>query len=345
MEQKRNLNLDLIRAFAVLFTVGMHFMDNSGIYDMEIRGALPIATAMLRMLFSTCVPMFLMLSGFLCHGRTLSRRYYLSVLRILETYFVASVLCLVYRRFFEHEGVGLRYAAGSILNFYASGYAWYVMLYMGLFLMMPFLNLMFHGLETRRQRLVLIASFFFLSHLPTLLNFRVQLLSVWWKNLYPITYYFTGAYLSVYRPKLRAGQAACLMLPLLALCVLFNRFAYGPMGAGMISVTYDHVEVCALSVLCFILLLGVPAARFPAGLRKGIERVSRLSFGAYLMSWVSDGFLYPVFVRLAPDYLQRLPWAVPLTVLSLAFALLLAQVVEWIVKPLARGIRKGLRIS
>ena len=63
MEQKRNLNLDLIRAFAVLFTVGMHFMDNSGIYDMEIRGALPIATAMLRMLFSTCVPMFLMLSG------------------------------------------------------------------------------------------------------------------------------------------------------------------------------------------------------------------------------------------------------------------------------------------
>ena len=132
---------------------------------------------------------------------------------------------------------------------------------------------------------------------------------------------------------------------LLALCVLFNRFAYGPAGTGMIGVTYDHVEVYALSVLCFILLLGVPAARFPAGLRKGIEWVSRLSFGAYLMSWVSDGFLYPVFVRLAPDYLQRLPWAVPLTVLSLAFALLLAQVVEWIVKPLDRGIRKGLRIS
>jgi len=344
MEKRRELSLDLIRAVAVFFTVGMHFMDNSGIYDIEIRGALPVATAMLRMLFTACVPMFLMLSGWLCNKRTLSKRYYLSVLRILETYLAASVLCLVYRRFFAHEEIGLRYVVGSILNFYASGYAWYVMLYMGLFLMMPFLNLMFHGLETRRQRLVLIASFFVLSHLPTLLNVRVQLLSVWWKNLYPITYYLTGAYLSVYRPKLRAGQAAGLLLVLLGLCVLFNRWAYGVMGTGMIAVTYDHVEVYAVSVLCFALLLGVPAARFPAGAQKGIEWVSRMSFGAYLMSWVSDGFLYPVFVRYAPAFLQRLPWAVPLTALSLAIALVLAQVVEWIVKPLDRGIRGVLKV-
>lgn len=343
MEKKRDANLDLIRALAVFFTVGMHFMDNSGIYDIEIRGALPVATAMLRMLFTACVPMFLMLSGFLCHKRTLSKRYYLSVLRILETYLVASALCLIYRAVFTEEEIGLRYVVGSVLNFYASGYAWYVMLYMGLFLMMPFLNLMFHGLETGRQRLVLIASFFVLSHLPTLLNVRVQLLSVWWKNLYPITYYLTGAYLSVYRPKRRAGQTAGLLLVLLGVCVLFNRLAYGPMGTGMIGVTYDHVEVYAVSVLCFVLLLGVPAVRFPAGLQRGIEWVSRLSFAAYLMSWVSDGLLYPAFVRLAPDFLQRLPWAIPLTALSLAFALLLAQIVEWLVRPLDRGIRALLR--
>ncbi len=344
MDRKRDMNLDLIRALAVFFTVGMHFMDNSGIYDIEIRGALPFATAMLRMLFSACVPMFLMLSGWLCHKRTLSKRYYLSILPILETYLIASLFCLVYRRIFGAEEIGLRYALGSVINFYACDYAWYVMLYMGLFLMMPFLNLMFHGLAARRQHLALIASFFVLSHLPSVMNVRLQLLSVWWKNLYPITYYLTGIYLSVYRPKLSAGKAACLLLLLTGMSVLFNRFAYGVMGTGMIAVSYDHAEVYVISVLCFLLLLAVPATRFPGFLRRGITWVSRLSFGAYLLSWISDGFLYPLLMRFAPAYLQRLPWAVPMTAASLLFALLLAQLAEWLRKPFDSLIRKLLKL-
>ena len=342
-DKKRDLNLDLIRAVAVFFTVGMHFMDNSGIYDIDIRGALPLCTAMLRMLFTACVPMFLMLTGWLCRGRRLSRRYYRSVVRILEIYLLSSVLCLLYRAFLAHEEIDLRYAVGSVVNFYASGYGWYVMMYLGLFLMMPFLNLMFSGLETRRQRLALIASFFALSHLPSLLNVRLQLLSVWWKNLYPITYYFTGAYLAEYRPRLSAKKALCLLAALLPLCVLFNRFAYGVGGAGMIGVTYDHAEVYAVSMLCFLTLRGVRTESLPEGLCRFVARVSRLSFGAYLLSWISDGLLYPPFVRMVPGYIQRLPWALPVTALSLALALLLSQFTEWANIPLDRGVQTLLR--
>lgn len=341
-EKKRDLNLDLIRAAALFFTVGMHFMDNSGLYELEIRGALPVLAACLRMLFTACVPMFLMLSGFLCRKRTLSKRYYLRVLRILETYLIASALCLLYRALIAGEAVDLRMVFGSVVNFYASGYAWYVMMYLGLFLLMPFLNLAFNGLETRRQRLVLIGSFFVLSHLPTLLNFRIQLLSVWWKNLYPVTYYFTGAYLAEYRPRLPAKKALGLLAALLPLSVLSARFAYGASGAHLIGMTYDHGAVYAVSLACFVTLYTLKTAHLPARLAAFIGWVSRLSFGAYLLSWVSDGLLYPVFIRLVPAFEARLPWALPVTALSLAIALPLAQLSEWLRLPLDKLVRRAL---
>ena len=344
MEKQRDLRLDVIRSLALFFTVGMHFMDNSGLYVVDITGPWPVATAMLRMLMASCVPMFLMLSGWLCGRRTLSRRHYLGIVRILEVYLIASLLCLVYRAFIaKEEGIGLRYVLSSILNFYASGYAWYVMMYLGLFLMMPFLNLAFNSLEDRQQRLIMILSFFVLSHLPSLMNMRVQLLSVWWTRLYPITYYLTGAYLYTCRPKLSAAKAGGLLALLVPLCVLANRLIYSVHGAALVGVSYDHAEVYCISVLLFVLLLRVPAERFPAALGRFFQWVSRLSFGAYLLSWISDGLIYPAFAVRVPGHFFRLPWAIPLTLLSTAIALALSQLTEWLRRPLDRLVQRALR--
>lgn len=343
MEKQRDLRLDLIRSLALFFTVGMHFMDNSGLYVVDITGPVPVATAMLRMLMTSCVPMFLMLSGWLCNKRTLSRRHYLGIVRILEIYLLASLLCLAYRAFIAKEDIGLRYVFGSIINFYASGYAWYVMMYLGLFLMMPFLNLAFHNLEDRRQRLIMILSFFVLTHLASVMNMRVQLLSVWWTRLYPITYYLTGAFLCTCRPKLSAAKAGGLLALLVPLCVVVNRLVYSVHGVSLEGVSYDHAEVYCISVLLFVLLLRVPVERFPALLRRFIQWVSRLSFGAYLLSWISDGLIYPVFAVYVPGHFYRLRWAIPLTLLSTAIALVLSQLTEWLRRPLDRLVQKALR--
>lgn len=328
MEAKREYALDRIRAVAVFFTVGMHAMDNIGIYDVQLTGPLPLVTAALRMLFTACVPMFLLLSGWLCRTRTLSRRHWESALRLLETYLLCSLLCLVYR-YFAGETITPRYALSALLNFYASGYAWYVMMYLGLLLMMPFLNLAFNHLESRRQRQLLILCLFVLSHLPSLLNARVQLLSVWWKNLYPLTYYFTGAYLSLYRPQLSARKLLGLLALWIALCLGFNRLVYGVEGASLIGVTYDHFEVYGVGLLCFCLLLKLPEPR-PALLRRAVSRIAGLSFAAYLLSWISDGVLYPAFAARIPGVYLRLPWALPLALVSFVLALALAQGESWL---------------
>ena len=62
-EKKHDLNLDLIRSFALVAVLIMHYYDNSGFYTVSIDGAGDFIMACVRLLFTSCVPLFLMLSG------------------------------------------------------------------------------------------------------------------------------------------------------------------------------------------------------------------------------------------------------------------------------------------
>ncbi|MEI3100570.1 MAG: acyltransferase family protein [Oscillospiraceae bacterium] len=178
-EKKRDLNLDLIRSLALVFVLGMHYYDNSGFYLITIDGTGDFLMAMGRMLCATCVPLFIMLTGRLCSAKKLSAKYYLGMLRIMEIYFISCLACLVFEALYLHNIMSLQNILSGILNFELDGYAWYLLLYGGLFLMMPFLNMMYSGCSGRNQKLLLIVTFFALSLLSSLLNSYVHIYPLW----------------------------------------------------------------------------------------------------------------------------------------------------------------------
>ena len=294
-----------------------------------------------------CVPAFLMLSGYLCSGKKLCAHYYAGILRVLVPYFFASLLCLVFREIYYHQQMDLRYILSSIVNFYACEYAWYLMLYIGLFLMIPFLNIMYYALGTRRRKLGLIATFFALSILPSLLNSYIQLCSVWWKNLYPITYYLIGAYLGEYKPRLSSGKALLLCCALLALFGVYDVFHLARDGSLVPGIGYDHHQVMVVGVLLFIALHNLRISKTTGVPAFCIRKLSELSFSIYLLSWVSDGLIYPVLVRLIPEYTARYIWWGPTVALSLLMSAVMSQLMELVCIPCDRALRKLLlgRIS
>ena len=93
-------------------------------------------------------------------------------------------------------------------------------MYIGLFLLIPFLNLIYNNLGSKKHKIVLICTMLFLTSLPTIVNIynfrlgfsadmffndgelRNKILPFWWKSMYPVTYYFIGAYFSEYKPKI-----------------------------------------------------------------------------------------------------------------------------------------------
>ena len=63
--KERNLNADLIRCVAVFSVVSVHFLKNNGFYSTPVVGWDMLLMCIYRSFFMACVPLFLMLTGFL----------------------------------------------------------------------------------------------------------------------------------------------------------------------------------------------------------------------------------------------------------------------------------------
>ena len=334
--KERNLNLDLIRCVALLMVPCLHGFDHTGLYSSALN-TIPGGIMMVGKMLITCsIPLYLLLSGYLCSKKALSARYYLGLIRILGVYLICGVACLAFE---QCSGIAHRSPVemlSALVNFNCSDYAWYIMMYFGLFLMIPFLNMAYHGLKTQGQKLVLVATFLALSVLPSLLNLYFQLYSLWWARLYPLCYYFTGAYLNEYMPKAKPGKWAAALLAFLAAYSVFFYFHYDANGAALIGVYQDTFPVYILSVLLFVILFRLPLGTVPGPVAALLRKVSDLTLPAYLLTWITDSLIYPRLMAAVPAGPARYPWLLLTVPLSLISALLMAQVVDWIFVPINR---------
>lgn len=219
LKKERDPNADLIRCVAVYSVLSVHFLLNTGFYSVPTVGLDMLLLCMYRSLFMICVPLFMILTGYLMQHKTLSHGYYRGLLKTLEIYVLASIACLLFKKFVLGYRVTLKTAILDILDFDAANYAWYIEMYIGLFLMIPFLNLAWHGLKNQKEKRILVFTMISLTLLPKLLNIFDFRTAGWWASpslsttydplvpgfftvMYPITYYFIGAYLREYGWKL-----------------------------------------------------------------------------------------------------------------------------------------------
>lgn len=331
----RDLNLDLIRALAGLLVVAVHFVMMIEFYYQPMIGGRMLFTAIARMGFMTCVPLFLLLTGYLCGSKELSGRYYLGLYRVLLTYALCSVVSLLFRWRWLGEEMTLRHGLKLTLNYTGAANGWYIEMYIGLFLLIPFLNAMWRGLTTKRARLALVVTMLALTTLPTLTNLQLsgtqyQILPAWWRGIFPLTYYVLGLWLRT--EELRVD-------PRWALPALLASVAAGGVGAYALSgggaFTSEEITgwagptVVLSACLLFLLLRQLPLGKTPGWLAALIRKGSELSLGIYLVSWCFDNAYYPKLWAAQPVFAKRLPWffvMVPAVYLSSA---VVAQAVEW----------------
>lgn len=343
MIKSRNLNLDIIRTVAVVFVLCAHFMDHTGLYEFAESSAIRIGAIGLRMLFGLSVDLFMLLTGYLCCNKKLEPKYYLGLVRVYGVYFICSVVTLVFKGFVFRKEMGISYIVGSIVNFYACDYAWYMLMYLGLFLMIPFLNLVFNSLSTKKQHLILLVSCAYFVVLPSFMNLFIQLHSIWWKNLFPILYYFAGAYIRRYQPKISPAKGGALLAVLIACFTAFYCVKLGSDGHWTITVTYhDYFQTFILSVILFISLNSVNITSPGKNLTAFTLQISDLSMAIYLMSGISDALLYPKFKTIVPVIDEQIYYLVPVVAMSFILAAALAKVVMWVYIPFEKTVNFSL---
>ena len=209
-DKNRDPAMDIIRCIAFLCVVCVHFFLNSGFYNEIVAGRRMFCMTLMRSAFMVCVPLFILLSGHLMGQKAPIRTYYAKIVRILLIYVLACICSLLFKQAILKEHISLADGIWSILDFSASEYSWYVEMYIGLFLLIPFLNILYQNIPCQHQKKLLIGSLLFLTSLPGIINVYnftdsgwwsapglstsyQFILPDWWSKLYPVTYYFYEA--------------------------------------------------------------------------------------------------------------------------------------------------------
>lgn len=338
----RDTAADILRVFAFLFVVCVHSYLNGDFYYQGIARPVYYLPIALRVLFMCCVPLFLMLSGYLNLEQRPTRRYFLKILRVLFIYLCASLCCEIFRCIYYEEAFSPLGFLFSLLSFEAAPYAWYVHMYLGFFFLFPFLNAGWRELKTKRNRLLLVGVLLALTALPSFLNtycFTLenwwlrpsvsdefqQLVPQWWQVLYPFSYYFLGAWFKTYPPKPRPWLSLGLLTASVALFGLYNTYrSWGGVFAWETFADYPGFQCVIVSCLFFWLWQSIPTHRFPLWLKKALSLLSQLTLGAYLTSWIFDELTYPLLNYRVYLLIERLPYFPLCVLISVAGSLLLS---------------------
>lgn len=289
--QKRNINIDLVKTIAVFSVISVHFFSNAGFYDKVISKNMYLGV-FFRTLFMICVPLFIITTGYLMKNKTLDKKYYLKISRVLIIYVIDAIIYLAYRALYLGEPFSIKHIVKCILEF-DIGYSWYIEMYIGLFLLIPFINLIYNNLKSKKEKKILILTMLFLTSFQGILNIKHNLMPDWWVSLYPLTYYFIGCYLREYKIELKKYKNILMFLICLIISTLINIWlSHGSNFVWSIHNDWGSILNVLTSSLIFIFIINLNLQNINMKLKRIISKISELSLGIYLTSSIIDNFLY-----------------------------------------------------
>lgn len=353
----RYYSLDIVRIFAFCCIVAEHFFLCTSYYDIVVQGTIMYIATLIRTFCMICVPIFLMLSGYLMRNRKPNKQHYLKLSKIIVEYILASLCCAAYDTWIhgmpDNILLHIKEIIFQIFSYEVAPYSWYVEMYIGLFLLIPYLNMLYDAMNGQKEKQKLILTLLLLTSIPGMTNIfganfgtysmDLRILPQGWLDFYPVTFYLMGIYLREYPLKLRRSTNLILILLTFVVsgtvCYLKS---YG--GLFILGVWQPQQSGFAViqAVLVFTLLSQFPFK--PTGiLEKLVPQLSNLCFSAYLVSSIFDLAVYTRLASVITQPVYRLEYflvTVPLNiVLSLALSAVI-QIVYRMLHQLAEQISK-----
>lgn len=308
--------IDIVKIFAVFSVIGVHFFLNSGFYSIALNENKYIPFLVLRYIFYNCVPLFMISTGYLMRNKKFSLGYYKGIIKIIVIYLFISFICIK----FSAVHYGSVYTKWTILKgmltYTNDGYSWYVNYYLSLFVIIPFLNSAFNGLQTRNQKLALViiltlitiaARSFYIGFVP---ENQTPVIPYYLSEMWPLSYYFAGAYLRDYPPKscrvqtkLIAAVLFCAALGFITWSTLSQSRANIEGGQIFTSRHFDGAAgygtypIFVMSVCIFILLFDIKSSN--KIVKFILRHIGETTLAVYLISAIFDSKNYN---GLVPEY-------------------------------------------
>ena len=362
--KKRNIKLDVIRITSLIFVIGIHFFAYTGFYTEKSTSKIYYSMFILRSLFITCVPMFIILTGYLMNKKELSKKYYKGIIRVLFIYLICSIIYSLFLKYYFKSDMNLFIFIKNLLSYNGTKYSWYIEMYIGLFLLIPFLNIMFNNLKTEKEVKILLITLAFLTGLPSLINILsfssktcfispgkcsdyFQILPSWWSMIYPLFYYFLGSDLKKYEFKISFKLNLILLIVMLIIDSIFN--IYRSHNTVFIWGTwndYCSLSVMIISALLFNLFLKINIKINNKSINIILKTLSDACLGAYLLSCIFDKIFYNLLDKKVIFFNSKVKYIITMIfiifICSISFSIIINDIYKLILR-IFNNKRRGLK--
>lgn len=238
----------------------------------------------------------MLLSGYLLVNKPFDKKYYSRGKKVILSYLFFSLVLILFRIFYLGEMYTPMQWVQKVLDFTAIPYGWYIEMWIGLFLLSPFINIMYHAIPTRKHKLLLIVILFSITCVPLLTNrYGLSPLPEYWVSIYPLFFYFAGAYIREYRPTINKWLGVAIATGICLINPVFNLIFAN--GHDIIQVAGGPTSAfgAILAVVVFLLFYQVDVKN--ALLRRMTTFAAGMTLSVYLCCYMFDMIYYPWFEK------------------------------------------------
>lgn len=308
---KRVVGLDIVRTFAIALVILIHAMLIMGIGAREMNSVAAFGEVMLFRITWICVPLFLMLTGYLNHKKEASKNYFLSVGKTALIFLFYSILVIIFRATYQNEDISLWGGIKMILGNTTQDRAWYVNMYFGLVLLVPFINVAWKAFN-KKQKMIIIVVLYLLTAVSKyifvisgkIMDTPIVFISSYWWGLYFFVYYFLGAFIREHPIKIKKKYVLASLVGVLVLhtAVFFILGEGGRYGDSFLHQRfwYDNPVLFIETVLFFLLFYDVQLKN--KTITTASREISLSAFEMYLFSRITDTICWDYFLKIRPEH-------------------------------------------
>lgn len=237
---------------------------------------------------------YMILTGWLCFNKTVSQKYYLSGIRVIVSYLFFSILSIYVNVDIIHTGMTWKSGILGILSFSTIPYAWYIEMWIGLFILSPYLNIWYKSLPNKHMKLSLIIILLSLCALPDFFNrYGRYYVPEFWEFIYPFAFYLSGCYIREYQPK----NSRLILFAVIVVILLISPVATIVMGKTVylpLIGSRSGFFMASIAISIFLMFFNIEIKK--NFWRTIFKAISLRSLDIFLCSAILDFAIYPYFI-------------------------------------------------
>ena len=318
-----SFGLDLLRLFAMFFVILVHSTTFYGFVSEGVSSFPLFLAGIGRYLSFSCVPLFIMLTGFLSCNKTPTVDYYLKIIRILCEFVLCGIVVFLFNKLYYKSPITIIELIKGLINFSYPPYSWYINMYVGLFLIAPFLNYVINGLNQKTAIAFTVV---------LVLIFSNPQVTTYWTSAYPLMYYFIGAIIKKYQIKVKKIY---LIIAILLCCIIQTILLSHPIPKYAVE-NHNNLGCVIITTSLFLTFYNTKA-----NLNKKcnyytcstLRIIANASLSAYLVSSIFESFTATYFINnQLLIFSQRLPYLLWITPLKFVLSVICGIIINFVSK-------------